>query len=244
MKFLQFIVVLLVLTVLSTLGLQGYDVNKDLKNLGPIAFDVAVVLNGHEDVIAHYDGYQSGSKHGHFSIYNPGKDADGNTILHWQGFTDGDNNAIDNGQVIHVGWSTKDKSSKVIDMYWTNYQGRRIMGNVIINITPGWVTTDGMVDVTWRNDFVQPSIINIRNLHFTTTDMEIPLAELNAENNFLQNNLIAFPTGGDFDIAPGEEVTLRIPTVVLNGTALVLRYEVMGTGSDAEALDFVQFVVE
>ncbi len=244
MKISRVLGVLLVMAMISTLGLLGYDVNKDLKNIGPVAYDVAVHLKGHEDIVAHFDGYEEGDKIGHFDIVNPGKDADGNSLLHWQGFRDGDNNAIDTNQIIHVGWSTKDGASSVYDMYWTDIDGRRIPGNVIINVTPKWMNTGGMVDVTWSNDFAHPSIINIRNLTFATLVAPVPLAELNTENTFLQSRFVSLPSAGNIQIAPGQEVTLRIPVPVPTGTALVLRYEVLGTGSDAEALDFVQFVVE
>lgn len=245
MKVSRLLSFLLVVTMISTLALYGYDVNKDLKNTGTKAYDIAVVLSGPEDITETFDGYKTGDKIGHFDVCNRGRDADQNTILHWQNFTDGGNNAIDNGQVIHVGWSTADHSNSILDMYWTNYAGKRITGNVVINVTPGMVQTSyGRLDITWRNDFRHPSFIDIRKVHYAILETRVPLAELNAENEFMQSRFVAIPENGNFQIAPGQSFTLPLPVPVTPGMALVLRYEVLGTGSDAESLDFVQYMVE
>src|SRR5580704_2621458 len=111
---------------LLAIAAQAYDVNKDLRNLGPAAHDLAVVLSGPETIIAHYDGYPSGN----FASFSNGLSGS-NQLLRWQNFWDGNDNRIENGQVIHVGWTTADHSSSILDMYWTDVCGNRIPGSVV-----------------------------------------------------------------------------------------------------------------
>jgi hypothetical protein len=43
-------------------------------------------------------------------------------------------------------------------------------------------------------------------------------------------------------VYPGDVFTLTLPAEVLPNSPVVLRYEVLGTGSDAVSLDYVQFI--
>lgn len=244
-QFLRVFFVLSVVVLIAIPSLQAYDVNKDLKNLGPDAHDLAVVLSGSETVTSHYDGYPIGlPKGGKFGSFAHGPNADGNTVMHWQNFKDGKDTTINTGQVIHVGWSTSDHSSSVIDMYWTGKDGQRLPGSVIFNLTSNWRYEQSFVWVNWLHEYAGNSAIEIRNVHFAVIAAPIPLDTLNTENAMLDEQLQPLPGGENFEIVPGEEVSLQIPEEVMPGSAVVLRYEVLGTGSDAESLDFVQFVVE
>ncbi|MEK6677626.1 MAG: hypothetical protein AABZ47_18485, partial [Planctomycetota bacterium] len=48
------------------------------------------------------------------------------------------NGQIDNGELVHVGWTTLDHSSNIKDMFWTDAQGNRIPGSKIHNTTNRW----------------------------------------------------------------------------------------------------------
>ncbi len=220
----------------------GYDVNKDLVNTGTQpAHDLAIVLAGTETVTGHYDGYP-GRRFGSFSWGPSGA----NTLLHWQNVIEpSGNGVIDPGEMVHVGWTTADHSSHVLDMYWTDASGNRIPGSKILNVTSGWTyETAGFVVVDWHNifttDWGEVFPIEILELAVGVFPEPWPLAELNWENQLLNDMLVPMP-GGSFVVGPQEAMTLTLPFDVPPGSAVVLRYFVTGPGSDAFATDWVQF---
>ncbi|MCL6474392.1 MAG: hypothetical protein K6U75_04990 [Firmicutes bacterium] len=238
----------LLLLIFAQIAL-GYDVNKDLRNLGPPAHDLTVVLSGSETVTNHYDGYPSGR----FQSFATGP-IGANTAMRWDNFKDGDNNIIDTGQTVHVGWSTADHSSHVKDMYWTDATGRRIPGSVVLNITSGWRYVFGLEGMllSWRNEIMpeegNPVPVQIRDVRIARLPGPLPLEELNAENRMLEQILQPLPDGEWFVVGPGEAFGLVIPPPN-PGTAIVLRYEVTGLPqgglapqSSAVSVDYVQFV--
>jgi hypothetical protein len=227
--------------LISVTLVQAYDVNKDLKNLGPNAYDIAVILSGTETVINHYDGYHSGSKIGWFNSVSHGP-VSGNTMIHWQNFWDGKDNVINTGQTIHVGWSTADHSSSVKDMYWTDKYGKKIPGSIVFNITSGWTYEQARVYVHWQHDYDVSTPIEIRNVNFAILTYPVELEFLNTENINLNSQMIPIPAGANFMVYPGDVFTLTLPAEVLPNSPVVLRYEVLGTGSDAVSLDYVQFI--
>ncbi|MEJ5252517.1 MAG: hypothetical protein HPY54_13850 [Chthonomonadetes bacterium] len=226
----------------------GYDVNKDLRNLGPPAHDLTVILSGAETVINHYDGYPSGR----FQSFATGP-VGSNTAMRWDNFRDNDNNIIDTGQTIHVGWSTADHSSHIKDMYWTDSTGQRIRGSVVFNITTGWryeVAREALI-LSWRHELVpgegDPRPILVSNVHMALLPGPVPIEELNAENRMLEEWLQPLPGGESFIVAPGELHELWLPMPPPN-TAVVLRYVVEGPQNDfapqssAVSVDYVQFI--
>ncbi len=221
----------------------GYDVNKDLRNLGPPAHDLTVILSGSETVTNHYDGYPSGR----FQSFATGP-VGPNTAMRWDNFRDWDNNIIDTGQTIHVGWSTADHSSHVKDMYWTGPTGSRIPGSVVLNITSGWryETATGTLWLSWNNVFQpeegQSVPIIIRNVNIAVLPRPVPLEELNAENRFLADQLRPLPGGEGFEVPPLQTFDLPVPGI-RPGNTIVLRYEVITPSGLAQATDFVQFTV-
>ena len=223
----------------------GYDVNKDLRNIGTAAaHDLTVVLSGSENVTNHYDGYPSRR----FQSFATGP-VPPNTQLRWQDLNEpGGNNMIDPGEIVHVGWTTADHSSNVKDMWWTDATGARIPGSKIYNITSGWTyeTNSQLVTLSWFNEFDpandDPATISVLDLHFAVLDTPVPLEELNFENGPLNDQMIFVDSFFDVEYnAPPLETTL--PVSVGPDQAVVLRYGVTGPGSSAEATDFVQFVV-
>ncbi len=234
---------ILLLLLLTAHTVLGYDVNKDIRNLGPPAHDLTVILSGSETVTNHYDGYPSGR----FQSFATGP-VGPNTGLRWDNFKDNDNNVIDTGQTIHVGWSTADHSSHVKDMYWTDATGRRIPGSVVFNITTGWryETTTGTLWLTWENVFHpeegQPGPITIRNVHVAVLSQPIPLEGLNRENRSLADRLRPLPGGEEFPVMPTEIVALQLQSIHPLDT-VVVRYDVVGPEGLVQATDFVQFTV-
>lgn len=233
--------VVLVVALVSISSVQAYDVNKDLKNLGPDAYDIAVILNGTETVTEHYDGYPLGyEKVGWFNQFSHGPE-NGNTKLHWQSFNDGTDNVINTDQVIHVGWSTNDHSSSVKDMYWTDKEGHRIAGSIVFNITSGWAYEQNRVYIHWEHIYEAPTVIEIRNVRFAILASPVPLANLNTENTQLNSQLVPLGGSSQIMVGPGQTVTRVLPIAVAPTSVVVLRYEVLGAGSDAESLDYIQF---
>lgn len=233
-----------VLTWAGSGSLRAYDVNKDLRNLGPPAHDLSVILSGVENVIGHFDGYTSGPIEGEFGTFATGPDGP-NTKMKWDNFSDSQNQSVDTGQTIHVGWSTSDHSSNIKDMYWTDETGGRIPGSTILNITSGWrYETSGQFWALFENDFqseIMPDVpVFISDLQFAILPGPIPLAALNAQNTDLEfEPVIDFR---EFLVEPGESIDIPLLEPVLPGSAVILRYGVTGPQTMAESLDFVQIV--
>lgn len=221
----------------------GRCVNKDLKNLGPTAYDVAVVLSGNQYIPWHYDGYALGTGNGKegvfssFSVAAPGSD----TLLHWQDFWDGVDTAINTGQTIHIGWCTSGKSS-IRNMYWTDRNGRPLPLSIIYNIVP-WYSQDaaGFSRAVFVNLFGRP--IFIRKLAIAVVPVALPLDRLNTENGELAAAMQPVPGGEGILVDAGARVEIPLPGVNL-GDTVVARFSVDGSEGSAEALDFVQAIVE
>jgi hypothetical protein len=223
---------------------HAYDVNKDLQNIGSqSAYDLAVVLSGQEQVTGHFDGY-SGRRFGSFSSGPSGA----NTLLRWQNVIEpGGNGAIDPGEIVHVGWTTADHSSHVLDMYWTDQSGNRIPGSRIFNVTSGWTYDSGVLTVSWANIFVTDTgevfPIQISDLAVAVFANPWPLEELNAQNDVLSSALQPLPAGGTFVVPPDQPVILPLPIPVPAGSSVVLRYGVTGPGDSAVATDWIQIII-
>jgi hypothetical protein len=223
----------------------AYDVNKDIKNLGPNAYDVAVVLPGLHTGITTFNGYPPGSCRtaGQFSSVSNGP-VGGNTEIHWQNFNDGSGNVIKTNKIIHVGWSSNDHSTSIQDMYWTDASGKRIPGSVLYNITTGWTynQTTNVVLLNWQHIFRTNAPITLQNISFAVLPQAFPLAQLNPCNTVLAAQLRALSTG--FTLAPGETRSISLPATVPPGSAVVVSYDVVGSGNSGESTDFIQFLAE
>lgn len=218
----------------------AFDINKDLKNLGPDAHDLAVILSGSETVTSTFNGYPSGQfqnlSHGPMGT---------NTMLHWKNFSDGADNKINTGQVIHVGWSTSDHTSTIFDMYWTDASGNRIPGSVLYNITSGWTYRTGRCVLHWRNTMTQRAAIRVDQIRFAVLQEALPLSALNASNRSLMQQLRPMPNLQTVALSPGRARELIIPAelsedALRRGVPIVAVYQVQGPRS--VATDFVQFI--
>lgn len=226
----------------------SYDVNKDVKNLGSNAQDLAVELSGPESVTVHYDGYPVGTgtgKDGTFGSFSKGPSG-GNTKLHWQNFNDGTDNNINTNQAIHIGWSTLDQSSNVKDMYWTDGTGVKKPGSQVFNITTGWTYTQAtsQVSATWNNIFSPGggagSTITISNAMYALVNIPIPLDSLNGFNASLAALLTnAVPGGNTFSVSANSSVSRTISSVG-PGKYIIFRYDVSAPSDSGQVTDFVQ----
>jgi hypothetical protein len=226
-----------------------YHSNVDIQNLGPDAYDLAVVFTGEHTFSRFFNGYTSNTtgKIGWFAAPDVKYDkVTDTTTVHWQTFNDGTDNKIDNGQVIHVGWRFSGAKTKEIAMYWTDLSGNRIPGSVVYNVNTDWTYNSGTgnVGLHWANMNQTATAIHVENLHAAVFSAEIDLANLNEENKELGTNLAPVPGGEDITIEHGAEAFLELRRTVAPGSAVVLRYKVTGAGSDGVIYNYFQFVVE
>lgn len=231
----------LALALLSILSISSARadicVNKDLINLGPAtAYDVAVVLRGIHQLNWRFDGYSNL----HFNNFTRSVNAVGNTVLHWQN-GNGVDAPIPPGKLIHVGWCTL-KEHNIANMYWTDKNGNRIPGSVVYNLTSRRLYINGRLVLRFTNEFENGAPITISDLAVARVSTELPLDQLNRQNEALARLFEPVSGGTSFAVAPGQTVEVLVDGVAA-GQAVVLRYGVSGPGSNAQALDFVQFPV-
>jgi hypothetical protein len=228
---------------------EEYDCNIDLKNTGPEAEDLAIVLSGKHTVEITWDGYHSNDegKIGWFEdITKTYDDVADETTIHWQGFNDTGDNIINTGQIIHVGWYFDGKDSQIIDMYWTDGNGERIEGSVFYSVDGDWkfFTSPGLLGIIFVNNQNTDTQISVQDIHYAYLSTKIDLGELNTENATLISTLQPVPGGENIDTPRGYQYTLALPAGAQVGTAVVLRYKVTGAGADANVLNFFQFVIQ
>lgn len=233
--------------LLGAQSAAAYDYNCDLTNAGGItAYDLAVVLNGSENVTATFDGYSNGSYlHGHFNNVTKTPTTSGDTVIHWMNM-EGNDSPIVPGKTIHVGWSTTDCHSTVKDMYWTDKEHRRIRGSVVHNVTWGITYQQSRWPVLDLGNVMTAKVpIAVRNIRFTVVPRALPLEALASTNEELMRSLRPL-TDAPVVLEPGQRISLRIPVDVAPDQAVVAFYEIGGEGqgivSAARVGNFVQQV--
>jgi hypothetical protein len=236
----------LALPVIASATINGggpppLDVNKDLTNHGPAAYDLAIVLQGSETLTNSYNGYQSGDKVGWFDSPST-TTVGGNTVIHWQNFSDGTDNQINTNQTIHVGFSTADGTHTIVDMYWTDINGHRIPGSVVYDVSTGHTYQSGRFDWQWVNDFATAAQISVTNVRYAVFPQPFPLAQLNSENAELARALAPLTPG--FVLGPGEQRSLTVPASVPAGSAVVTVYETSAPGTGATLVNYVQTLAQ
>jgi hypothetical protein len=218
------------------------QVNKDLTNLGPAAYDVAIVLAGQETITDWFDGHHSGPKVGWFDSRDVTQGA--NTIIHWQTFSDVDideadnNGQIDTNQTIHVGFSTADGDHKILDMYWTDPDGRRIPGSVVYDEDAHATYRGDRFTWTWANELAEAAPVSVGNIRYAVLSEPLPLAQLNSENAVLADALRPLDPG--FVLAPGEQRAIELPVSVPAGSAVLTVYESSAPESGAVVVNYIQ----
>ena len=236
---------LLALTAALALPVQAVDINVDLNNLGPAtAHDVAIVLQGFEMIDGTYDGWFPFFADHHFRTFS--KSFDGlNTTLHWEHPYDETlvppaPAPIFPGNIIHVGYSTPDKTSTIIDMYWTDLFGNRIHGGEIA-VVGGHIDVGG---VTFHNTL--KSRISISNLRYQFRNVPVRLEELTARNPNVMGALLPLPFPGAITLEPGQSVRVAFPHPALPGHAAIVVYDTIGPSANgapaARSITFVQDV--
>lgn len=233
---------LFVLTAALALHVQAMDFNADIMNLGPAtAYDIAIVLEGWEQIDDTYDGDSAPYDKYHFRTFT--KSYNGlSTVLHWEHPYDETASppaprSIPPGAEIHVGYSTPDDTSKVIDMYWTDAWGGRIFGGGIA-ITGGHIDVAG---VTFHNSL--SSRLSISNLRYATPNVPLRLDALNRWNSGLMQTLRPLPGPGGITLAPGQTIFVPFPQQILPGQPVIVVYDTTGpVAEDAGAARSVVFV--
>jgi hypothetical protein len=212
-----------------------YCINKDLVNLGPPAYDIAVLISPIQAVTFHYDGW-TGAVFTSFSVGTSGPD----DVLHWQNLN-GTNSPIPTGSgtgpaQIHIGWCTV--TPNVLDnMYWTDLAGNQIPGSIVFQVG-GHASANATPGVQWDNATNHSFIVNKVFVALSPTPWK--LGDLNRGNTVLARQLQPLPGGASLTIPPGKSVQLPVPNAKA-GDWVVLVYGVSGTGSMAAVTDFVQF---
>ncbi|MGZ3457652.1 MAG: hypothetical protein ACXU86_04020 [Archangium sp.] len=209
------------------------DINIDIRNNGPDAYDFAVILSGVETVNWTFNGPYNGQTFGQVTKVQVGTD----TLIHWQNPSLG---VIAAGSVFHIGWTTTDHTSQIKDMYFTDKFGQRIMCSQvkIVGSHPIHPGFPGGVAV-FENALAATDTIAIRNPRFVVFDQPQPLAALNSQNQEIMGQLR--PLTGDFTVRPGETVQVQLPVIPTAGQGVLLVYDTNGApDSAADITVFVQ----
>ena len=216
------------------------SINRDLTNLGPTAYDVAIVLKGNSF------WYQpiSATALGTFHTFTTRTNSSGDTVFHWENFdrandglAGGKGEPIVNGQRVHVGIDTR-VAQDVVTMYWTDEKGRPIFRSAIYdaesNVTYRHPDPGAVLELQNHND----TEVRIGRPRFTIVGAPYELAALGQDNQELMEALK--PLGDDIVLAPGETVEIEIPAEVPAGSSVVTVYEVTSPGSSAVLVNYMQ----
>jgi hypothetical protein len=205
-------------------GAVAYEYNVDLKNTGSTtAYDVAVVLDDNETITSTFDGYGSGTLAGLFYDVQTSHPAPNRTVIHWMNMNAADD-AIPPGKTIHVGWSSQDCNSKVVDMYWTTKSHARLRDSVLHNVTHNQTYTTGrfpVIDLT--NTLSTQSHVRVTDVRFAVVDSPLDLGALSTMNVDLMKSLRPVKQGS-FVMAPGQSVRFEIPVNVRPGQSIITVY--------------------
>lgn len=212
-----------------------YCINKDLVNLGPPAYDIAVLITGNQPISLHYDGW-TGAVFSSFTTTLSGA----NELLHWQNLN-GTNAPIPTGSgsgpaQVHVGWCTVSPNN-ILNMYWTDLSGAQIPTGIVDQVG-GHASTNSTPGVLWDNTTNHP--ITVGHVYYAHFPTRWPLAQLNRNNRTLAAALQPVPGGTSVTIDAGKSAGLTLPNVK-SGDWVVIVHDVTGAKSQAAVTDFVQY---
>jgi hypothetical protein len=213
--------------------LSAVDINCDITNVGTAtAYDVAIVLAGMEQIGITYDGWPFHPDHRFRSFTKSYTGA--NTVLHWQSCYDETKTppvptSIPPGTTIHVGYTTADHTSTIIDFYWTDQNGGRILGGGIA-ITGGHIDVNG---VTFSNAL--RNLVSISNARFVILPQPRPLSDLTIRNDELMASLQPFPGPAGITLQPGESFSLPFPQPLPPGATAIVVYDTSSSAEGANA---------
>jgi hypothetical protein len=231
---------LLAATAAFTATPPRYCTNKDFTNTGTVpAFDIAILITGHQVVTDLYNGFPPGriggmTSAGSFSNFSALFQG-ANELLHWQNLN-GTNAPINPGTFVHVGWCTP-SPNQMVNIFWTDINGNQLPGSIIQETG----SEPNGLGVQWNNAFAagtNPAVVS--NIRFALPASPFPLDQLNAANTQLAGELQALPGPPSFQIPPGGSVTEPVPGATA-GAWVVMVYDVNGSGSGAATTDYIQF---
>jgi hypothetical protein len=173
-------------------GPTAVQCNYDLTNTGSkAAFDVAIVLQGSVSFSEFYNGVFGGAP----TVTTAG----GYTTLHWTSPP----NAIGTNDKIHVGYTPAGTSDcPVVDIYWTDENGSRIPSSFVGTAWNHLTSTS--VTITNRSFHT----IQVRDVRWACQATALPLAALNASNDYLSRSMVAI--GDAATLAPGESWVIPV----------------------------------
>lgn len=212
-----------------------YCTNKDLINLGPTAYDIAVLISPVQSVTFHYDGW-AGAVFTSFTVGTSGTD----DVLHWQNLN-GTNAPIPTGNPagpiqVHIGWCTPGPHT-LDQMYWTDLSGNQIPGSIVDQVS-GHASGSSTPGVQWDNATNHSFTVN--KVYYATSQSRWDLSALNRNNTVLARQFIPLPGGTSLPIGSKQSVQLSVPGAKA-GDWIVLMYNVTSSGTKAVVTDFVQF---
>jgi len=231
-----------------------WDINKDIivlnQGIEP-ASELDVLLAGQETIIWHYDGYPER----HFNTFEPLPYL-GHTLLRWSDLEEepGGNNLLDPDEQVHVGWGVERPPMIIKDAWLADANGDPIPGIKLWNVQAGITFSDGELEAKLCNTFEDPETggrtLLIDDVRYVILDEEVPLDELNAQNEWLDQLLgfpindlpIEIPSGGCVYILLSPGLPAAVPLQwVEPGDFVVLNFTVTDDQNDVRATDWVQF---
>jgi len=212
-----------------------YCINKDLVNLGPPAYDIAVLITGNQPISFHYDG-GTGAIFTSFTTTPSGA----NELLHWQNFN-GTNAPIPTGSgsgpaQVHVGWCTVSPNN-ILNMFWTDAFGAQIPGSIVDQVG-GHASASSTPGVQWDNASNHP--ITVSHVYYAIFSTRIALGLLNHDNRTLAAALQPVPGGTTVTISAGKSAQLTLPKVKSKDWVVIV-HDVTGSQSKGAVTDFVQY---
>jgi hypothetical protein len=212
-----------------------YCINKDLINLGPPAYDIAVLITGNQPVSFLYSGWP-GETFTSFTITPTGPDE----LLHWQNLN-AVNDPIPTGSgsgpaQLHIGWCTVNPNN-ILNMYWTDLLGAQIPGSIVDQVG-GHASMNSTPGVQWDNASNHP--LTVSHVYYARFATRWDLGQLNRNNRTLAAALQAVPGGTAVTIAAGKSAQLKLPNVKSKDWVVIV-HDVSSSVSRGAVTDFVQY---
>jgi hypothetical protein len=214
-------------------------VNKDLQNdTGQIANDIEILLKGSYTNVNHWDGYPAN----HFASFNVSPAAGGNTLLTWSN----PNNAVQPGQIIHVGFNVPGTLANILSITWTR-DGKRIgCPNQVSTNTHAWGSAGSQVIYTNNTSDCCPVSRYVGGLIVQWYREPVALADLNRRalprpmrKNIIKQRPIRLTSGATASVkVPAAPAGAKFGVVVLKVASSATL-----SGPDVTT-DFLEFPVE
>jgi hypothetical protein len=214
-------------------------VNKDLQNnTGQIADDIEIILAGSYTNVNHYDGYPANL----FASFNASPTGGGNTLLTWSN----PNNAVQPGQIAHVGFNVTGTSVNILGIEWTRNGQRTGCVHQVSTNTHLWGSAGSQV--IYANNTLDCSSVPryVGGLTVEWHQRHVPLADLNPRTRRkpMRTDVIRQPP---IRLAPGATASVNVPAAPPNAMfgVVVLKVGSSATLSGPDVTtDFLEFPVQ